>query len=58
MAATTRWRDTEMELFDVALASLIDEVTSEERISNITWDNWNLQKMFEENQHISLNGRE
>lgn len=58
MAATTRWRDTEIELFDVALASLIDEVTSEERISNITWDNWNLQKMFEENQHISLNGRD
>lgn len=58
MAATTRWRDTTTENIEDAVESLIDEVTSEERITNITWDNWNLQRAFDKNQHMQLNGRD
>lgn len=58
MAATTRWRDTIKENVEEAVESLIDAVTSDERISNITWDNWNLQPAFEQTQHIQLNGRD
>lgn len=58
MAATTRWRDAKTENIEDAIESLIDEVTSEERTTNITWDNWSLQRAFEKNQHIHLNGRD
>lgn len=58
MAATTRWRDTIAESFDSAIEGLIDTVVSDEKIANITWDNWNLQRVFEQNQHIQLNGRD
>lgn len=58
MAATTRWRDTVTKNIDLAIQSLIDKVVSDEKTTNITWDNWNLQKNFNENQHIQLNGKD
>lgn len=57
MAATTRWRDTVSENISVAIASLIDDVVVDEKVTNIMWDNWNLQKMFAENKTIVLNGK-
>lgn len=57
MAATTRWRDMVSKDIDEAIESLIDEVISDEKLTNITWDNWNLQKVFDQNQVILLNGK-
>lgn len=58
MAATTRWRDAVSKDINEAIASLIDEVASDTKVTNITRDNWNLQKIFDQNQMISLNGRD
>lgn len=58
MAATTRWRDTVVETLADAVKNLTDTVVSEEKITNITWDNWNLQSTFDQNQHLQLNGRD
>ena len=58
MAATTRWRDTVTTNFDEVINSLIDDVIVDERQSHITWHDWNLQKVFEQNQRITLNGRD
>lgn len=57
MAATTRWRDTISENISIAIASLIDDVVADEKVTNIMWDNWNLQKVFAENKTIALNGK-
>lgn len=57
MAATTRWRDTVSKNINESIAGLIDNVVSDEKATNITWDNWNLSKMFDVNQTISLNGK-
>ncbi len=57
MAATTRWRDTLSKDINVSIAGLIDDVVSDEKVTNITWDNWNLSKIFDANQMISLNGK-
>ena len=43
MAATTRWRDAVSNDINEAIASLIDEVASDIKATNITRDNWNLQ---------------
>ncbi len=56
MATTTRWRDTISENISEAIESLIDDVVSDEKNTNITWENWNLQKVLDENQKIVLNG--
>ena len=58
MAATTRWKDTIASQFDDIINSLIDPVMSEEKITNITWENWVLSKHFAENQHITLGGHD
>ena len=58
MAATTRWKDTVANDFDDTVDSLIDTVISDEKITNITWDNWALSRHFEENQHITLGGHD
>lgn len=57
MAATTRWRDTVSENINTAIDSLIDDVISDEKVTNITWDNWNLSKAFETNQTMLLNSK-
>jgi hypothetical protein len=41
---------------DEAMARLTNAVISDEKNTNITWNNWNLQKAFDQNQEISLNG--
>lgn len=58
MAATTRWKDTVETNFEESIDKLIDSVLSDERISNITWDNWFLQREFENNHHILLCGHD
>ena len=35
MASTTRWRDTVVENIDQAIQKLIDDVTEEEKVTNI-----------------------
>lgn len=57
MATTTRWLDTVCNNINVAIDSLIDDVVSDERTSNITWDNWQLEKAFDTNQTMLLNNR-
>ncbi len=57
MAATTRWRDTVSKDINVSIDRLIDDVLSDDKATNITWDNWNLSKIFGVNQTISLNGK-
>lgn len=54
MAATTRWKDTVETDFNTAVRRLIDEVVSDERITNISWDNWTFNKIYDENQRIRL----
>lgn len=54
MAATTRWKDTVETDFNTAVRRLIDEVVSDERITNISWDNWTFNKIYDENQQIRL----
>ena len=39
MAATTRWRDTISENISIAIASLIEDVVADEKVTNIMWDN-------------------
>jgi len=58
MAATTRWKDTVAKHFDNTVDSLIDTVLSDEKITNITWENWFLSRYFEENQQIRLGGHD
>ena len=58
MAATTRWHDTRSENINSAIDSLIDNVISDEKSINITWNNWNLSKTFENNENMVLNGKE
>lgn len=58
MAATTRWKDLQIKSIDVAIDKLIDEVTSDERMTNISWDNWTLKRVFSENQTMKLNGKD
>lgn len=57
MAATTRWRDSVSENINTAIESLIDEVITDEKMTGITWDNWNLHKVFQVNQKILLNAK-
>ena len=47
MAATTRWKDRVETDFNTAVRRLIDEVVSDERITNISWDNWTFNKICE-----------
>lgn len=58
MASTTRWRDTVVENIDQAIQNLIDDVTEEEKVTNIIWENWSIQKCFTDNQTIKLNGKD
>lgn len=58
MGATTRWRDTINKDINSAIESLIDAVDSDEKITNISWNNWHLEKTFNDNQVIKLNGRD
>lgn len=57
MGATTRWRDTVTTNLDEAVQKLIDDVIPDEKVTNITWSNWQFDKVFESNQCIELNGR-
>lgn len=57
MAATTRWRDTVSKSITIAVESLIDDVNADDKGTCITWDNWYLKKVFEDNQTIYLNGK-
>lgn len=54
MAATTRWKDRVETDFNTAVRRLIDEVVSDERITNISWDNWTFNKIYDENQKIMI----
>lgn len=56
MAATTRWKDTVVTDFEESIVKLLDGVVSDERISNISWDNWLIQKVFENNHQVNLCG--
>ena len=58
MASTTRWRDTVVENIDQAIQKLIDDVTEEEKVTNIIWENWSIQKCFTDNKTIKLNGKD
>ena len=58
MASTTRWRDTVVENINQAIQNLIDDVTEEEKVTNIIWENWSIQKCFTDNQTIKLNGKD
>lgn len=58
MGATTRWRDAVTDNLNSAIEKLMDQVVSDEKITNISWDNWHLEKAFSENQCMQLNGRE
>lgn len=42
---------------DEALGLLIDDVPPDDKTKAIVWDNWQLDKVFSENQAITLNGR-
>ena len=54
---TTRWADKVTASFDTALSLLLDKVKPEEKEINISLENWDIQKVLEENQSIILNGR-
>ena len=56
--STPRWLDTETTSLDSAITLLIDSVAGDDKIANISWDNWNFTKVFEENQLMRLNGRD
>lgn len=56
--STTRWSDTETNSLDVAIELLIDPVTAEEKLTNISWENWHFTKVFDDNQSMQLNGRD
>lgn len=58
MASTTRWRDTVVENINQAIQNLIDDVTEEEKVTNIIWENWSIQKCFTDNKTIKLNGKD
>lgn len=58
MASTTRWRDTVSEGIDDAVQKLIDDVIEEDKVINVTWDNWSIDKFFAETQSIVMNGKE
>lgn len=57
MASTTRWRDTVSEGIDDAVKKLIDDVIEEDKVTNVTWDNWSIDKFFAETQSIVMNGK-
>lgn len=58
MAATTRWRDTVSGGIDDAIQKLIDDVIDEDKVTNVTWDNWSIEKFFNDTQSIVLNGKD
>lgn len=58
MAATTRWIDNSCGEIDTVIEKLIDEVPSDDKVTNISWDNWRLHKVFDQLQKILLNGKE
>lgn len=55
--ATTRWTDTKTASLDAAISLLLDSVSSDERTANISWENWEIRRVFPDNQTITLNGR-
>lgn len=55
--STTRWSDTETNLLDSAITLLIDPVVAEDKVINISWENWHFTKAFVDNQSMQLNGR-
>ena len=57
MAATTRWRDTVSKGIDDSIQKLIDDVIDEDKVTNVTWDNWSIDKIFNDTQSIVLNGK-
>ena len=57
MAATTRWWDTVSEGIDDSIQKLIDDVIDEDKVTNVTWDNWSIDKSFNDTQSIVLNGK-
>ncbi len=56
--STTRWSDTKTNLLDDAISLLIDAVTSDEKQTSISWENWYFTKAFDRNPSIQLNGRD
>ncbi len=56
--STTRWSDTKTNLLDDAISLLIDAVTSDEKQTSISWENWHFTKAFDRNPSIQLNGRD
>lgn len=55
--STTRWLDSKTKDLDSAIDLLIDHV-EDDSTGNILWVGWCLEKVFEENQSIRLNGRD
>lgn len=55
--STTRWSDKETDYLDTAVNLLIDAVIAEDKVTNISWENWSFSKKFDKNQVIQLNGR-
>lgn len=58
MASTTKWRDTISENIDESIQKLIDEVVDDDKVTNVRWSNWRVEKFFEDTQSIILNGKE
>lgn len=55
--STTRWTDTATDDLNTAVDLLIDTVANDERVSTLTWDNWQLSKAYDKTQTMILNGR-
>ena len=45
--STTRWTDTATDDLNTAVDLLIDTVANDERVSTLTWDNWQLSKAYD-----------
>lgn len=58
MAATTRWKDTIATDFDDTVNKLTDAVLLDEQNTSISWGNWTLGREFQDNQHITICGRD
>lgn len=56
-SATTRWIDSECDDLDKALSKISEPIADDEFKSNISWKNWQIEKCFDTNQEIELNGR-
>ena len=56
MMSTTRWLDTQTRELNEAIELLIDCV-EDDSTGTIVWRNWKLEKVFEANENICLNGR-